>query len=68
MSIDGPLTKTVHGPDHPQSVGYTRARKIVFPPLSLAAGGQLSPVEVEYETYGEPTAARDNATLATFVS
>jgi homoserine O-acetyltransferase len=65
MSIDGPLTKTVHGPDHPQSVGYTRAQKAVFhqdgPPLSLAAGGELAPVEVEYETYGEPAAARDKA-------
>ena len=65
MSIDGPLTRTVHGPDHPQSVGYTRARKAIFhqggSPFELAAGGRLAQVEVEYETYGELTSARDNA-------
>ena len=67
MSIDGPLAKAVHRPDHPQSVGYTKARKAVFhqdgSPFSLAAGGRLAPVEVEYETYGELNAARDNAVL-----
>jgi homoserine O-acetyltransferase len=64
MSIDGPPAKAVHGPDHPQSVGYTRAQKIVLhegQPLTLAAGGQLARVEVEYETYGELNASRDNA-------
>jgi len=64
MSIDGPPAKDTHGPDHPQSVGYTRARKTVFhqdEPFPLAAGGRLAPVEVEYETYGELNPARDNA-------
>ncbi|MDR2935221.1 MAG: homoserine O-acetyltransferase [Candidatus Adiutrix sp.] len=65
MSIDGPPAKDVHGPEHPQSVGYTRARKTVFhqdgPPFQLAAGGRLAPVEVEYETYGALNPARDNA-------
>ena len=67
MSVDGPSAKIVHGPDHPQSVGLTRAQKAVFnqdgPPLELAAGGRLAPVEIEFETYGELTPARDNAVL-----
>jgi homoserine O-acetyltransferase len=63
MSIDGPPAKAAHGPDHPQSVGYTRAQKIIFhdSPFQLTAGGRLDRVEVEYETYGELNAARDNA-------
>ncbi|MDR3038521.1 MAG: homoserine O-acetyltransferase [Candidatus Adiutrix sp.] len=65
MSVDGPSAKAVHGPDHPRSVGYIQARRVVFyqdgPPLELAAGGRLAPVEVEYETYGELTPAGDNA-------
>ena len=67
MSVDGPQAKAAHLPDHPQSVGYTRAQTVVFhqegPPLLLAAGGRLAPVEVEYETYGELNSARSNAVL-----
>lgn len=67
MSVDGPSAKLVHGPDHPQSVGQTRARRMVFftqgEPMVLEAGGQLAPVEVEFETYGELTPDRDNAVL-----
>jgi len=65
MSVDGPSNKPVHGPDHPQSVGYTKPLKEVFftqgTPLRLEAGGSLGPVEVEYETYGQLSPARDNA-------
>lgn len=67
MSVDGPSGKPVHGPEHPQSVGYTSAKKAVFfadgPPLKLEAGGRLTPVEIEYETYGELSPKRDNAIL-----
>jgi homoserine O-acetyltransferase len=31
--------------------------------FSLEAGGNLSPVDVEYEMYGEPNAAKDNVVL-----
>ncbi|MDR1043818.1 MAG: homoserine O-acetyltransferase [Candidatus Adiutrix sp.] len=65
MSVDGPSNRPVHGPEHPQSVGYTRAEKIVLfdpdSPLKLEAGGLLAPVEIEYESYGQLSAAKDNA-------
>lgn len=65
MSVDGPSSKPVHGPDHPQSVGYTTPQKEYFftqgPPLQLEAGGVLGPVEIEYETYGQLSPSRDNA-------
>ncbi len=67
MSVDGPSSKPVHGPDHPQSVGHTRAGRAVFftegEPLLLEAGGRLAPVEIEYETYGQLNPARDNAVM-----
>ncbi len=67
MSVDGPSAKPFHGPQHPQSVGYVQAQKGVFfasgQPLKLEAGGSLSPVELEYETYGELSPERDNAIL-----
>lgn len=67
MNVDDQLSNPIHGPKHPQSVGYTRAQKTIFyqsgPPLKLAAGGKLAPIEVEYETYGNLNQARDNAVL-----
>ena len=67
MSIDGPNNKSTHGPDHPQSVGWTHSQKAVFcttgEPFQLEAGGTLSPVEIEYETYGQLTPAQDNVVL-----
>ena len=64
------VTRTAHAydpPDSPTSVGYTDARtcRLVAPPdaLELESGGRLSPVDVEYETYGALTPARDNAVL-----
>ncbi len=55
------------GPDSPGSVGWVRPQRLrlIEPPetFSLEAGGKLSPVDVEFETYGELNAARDNAIL-----
>jgi homoserine O-acetyltransferase len=65
MSVDGPSSKPVHGPDHPQSVGLVCPQKAVFfqdgPPFALEAGGTLAPVEIEFETYGQLSPQRDNA-------
>lgn len=67
MSVDGPSAKPVHGPDHPQSVGYIEAQRVSFfsqdEPLTLEAGGRLDSVEIEFETYGQLTPSRDNAVL-----
>ena len=65
MSVDGPSSNPVHGPEHPQSVGWTKAERAVFfaggEPLALEAGGSLGPVEIEYETYGRLSPEKDNA-------
>lgn len=65
MSVDGPSAKPVHKPDHPQSVGYVKPEKVVFfqqgSPFKLEAGGLLTPVEIEYETYGRLSDDRSNA-------
>ncbi len=54
-------------PDSPRSVGWTRrcVTRLSPPdlPWRLESGGSLSEVEIEYETYGELNAARDNAIL-----
>lgn len=54
-------------PESPTSVGWTRARRVRLAdganPLPLACGRELWPVDVEYETYGELSPARDNAVL-----
>ncbi len=54
-------------PDSPGSVGWTRARRACLAtdetPLRLSCGRSLAPVEVEYETYGTLSPARDNAVL-----
>lgn len=54
-------------PDSPLSIGWTRGRRLLLcaadNPFRLEAGGELSPVEVEYEIYGELSPARDNVIL-----
>lgn len=53
------------GPESPGSVGWTRPCRVQLAaedrPLSLDCGISLSPVTVEYETYGCLNDARDNA-------
>jgi len=55
------------GPESPDSVGWTHARSVRLAdannPLPLEIGGNIAPVDVEYETYGRLSAARDNAIL-----
>lgn len=54
-------------PHSPTSVGWTKGQRLELfgsdRPLVLEAGGGLGPVTVEYETYGELSAAADNAVL-----
>jgi homoserine O-acetyltransferase len=54
-------------PDSPRSVGWVRAQHAVLAdadrPFRLEAGGELSDVVVEYETYGELAPAGDNVVL-----
>ena len=49
------------------SVGWTTANTIRLlsadAPLSLALGGQVGPIDVEYETYGSLSPAKDNVVL-----
>lgn len=65
MSVDGEVSpKELHQPDHPQSVGWVTPKKIVLAdPFPLEAGGALDQVEMEYETYGELSPAKDNVVL-----
>jgi homoserine O-acetyltransferase len=68
MSVDGDEVKVTKGPDHPESVGWTEAKKMVLfdqigRPLELEAGGRLGPVEAEYETYGFLNDEGSNAVL-----
>ncbi|MDR1609067.1 MAG: homoserine O-acetyltransferase [Deltaproteobacteria bacterium] len=68
MSVDGDEIKNVHGPDHPNSVGWTKAQKITLyedeaNPLVLEAGGKLTAIETEYETYGRLNDSASNAIL-----
>lgn len=54
-------------PDSPRSVGFTTAHRITLAtekePFALEVGATIGPVEVEYETYGQLSAAKDNAVL-----
>lgn len=63
----GAARRLPDAPDSPRSVGWTRARHAVVAdeahPLGLECGEALSPVVVEYETYGTLSPARDNAVL-----
>lgn len=58
-----------HPPHSPRSVGWTRAKTVQLfgegEPLSLEAGGELGPITVEFETYGELAADGGNAVLVT---
>ncbi len=49
------------------SVGWTEAQTVrvveAHEPLALRLGGKLGPIDVEYETYGKLSPARDNAVL-----
>lgn len=55
--------------DSESSVGWTEAKTIrlatAAKPFKLELGGQLGPVDLEYEAYGELSAAKDNAVLIT---
>ncbi len=54
-------------PDSPTSVGWTEARTLRIigtdETLKLEKGGEIGPVDVEYETYGELSPAKDNVVL-----
>jgi len=54
-------------PDSPRSVGFTEAKTVQLAtaekPFPLFLGDSIGPVDVEYETYGELSAAKDNAVL-----
>ncbi|MDR1486996.1 MAG: homoserine O-acetyltransferase [Deltaproteobacteria bacterium] len=66
MSIDGEPLKEMHPPDHPQSVGWTTAKKAALfteKLFELDSGGKIGPVEMEYETYGELSHNKDNVIL-----
>lgn len=60
-------TRVLEGPESSTSVGWTAARRVVLAtaqqPLHLEVGSRLDHVEVEYELYGEPDAARSNVIL-----
>jgi len=57
----------IDGPDSPRSVGYVTSRKVRLAdeanPLPLDCGKAISPVDVEYEVYGELNEKKDNAIL-----
>ena len=65
----GKRTKPTHHapPDSPDSVGWTEARTVRLAttdkPFALESGETIAPVDVEYETYGQLSAARDNVVL-----
>ena len=54
-------------PDSPLSVGWIKAQRVrlVEPgdSFALEAGGSISPLDMEYETYGELNEAKDNAVM-----
>ena len=59
--------KKVDGPDSPDSVGWVTPRCIALAtdeePFTLECGAALRNVDVEYETYGKLSPARDNVIL-----
>jgi len=64
------MSKTLDTDDRPQSprsVGWTKPQTIRLAdaanPLPLEIGGSIHPVDVEYETYGTLSPARDNVVL-----
>ena len=54
-------------PDSPTSVGWTEAKHIRLfseeEPFELESGGTIGPIDIEYETYGELSPAKDNVIL-----
>jgi len=56
-------------PDAPGSVGWTEAQTTCLVPadsaLTLELGGSISPVNVEYETYGSLSPHKDNVVFIT---
>ena len=54
-------------PDSPSSGGWTEAKHIRLfsegKPFNLEAGETIGPIDIEYETYGELPAAKDNVIL-----
>ena len=65
MSVDGEVSiKELHQPDHPMSAGWVSPNRLVLSaPFALEAGGVLEGVEMEYETYGELSEAKDNVVV-----
>jgi homoserine O-acetyltransferase len=66
-ALVGRKKREVDPPDSPRSVGWTRPQHARLAdadhPLPLDCGGAIAPVDVEFETYGELSPARDNAIL-----
>jgi homoserine O-acetyltransferase len=54
-------------PDSSRSVGWTEAKTLrvisADETLKLEKGGEIGPIDVEYETYGELSPAKDNVVL-----
>ena len=53
-------------PDSPRSVGWTEAKSLRIvdgEKLTLEKGGAIGPVDVEYETYGKLSPAKDNVVV-----
>ncbi|HPC44253.1 MAG TPA: hypothetical protein PLJ50_03845, partial [Candidatus Latescibacteria bacterium] len=68
--LDVNWARTVFPPgalDDPTSVGLTSAHTVTLAdensPFRLDTGEFIAPVDVEYETYGTLSAARDNVVL-----
>ncbi len=63
------IKKHVDPPDSPHSVGWTESKTICLftdhNPFELELGGKISPVHVEYETYGKLSLNQDNVVLIT---
>ncbi len=63
----GPRKRLPDPPDSPRSVGWTRPQRVRLAdernPLPLDCGLAFQPIEVEFETYGTLSPARDNAIL-----
>ena len=59
--------REVKGPDHLRSVGWTRPQRVRLItetcPFRLEAGGNIAPVDVEFETYGKLSRDKSNAIL-----
>lgn len=64
MSPDAKDDKRTNAPDAPDSVGWTEPCTLRLvsegDPLDLELGGRIGPVDVEFETYGTLSPAKDN--------